>query len=195
MGFRGPEVQILSPRPTNLQHLERISLWLGRSIAFGGRDSGVFWVGCQDMDRATFHKTGHEERLKIIETIKTVLQKEPNIVFAFLHGSFLSEPSFRDIDLGVFLDIENPSGYLDSELELSQRIEDELNSAFPVEVKIVNQAPLSFRFGVIKGKLLFARDDDILVDFMTTTARQYLDFAPLRHRYIKEAMAAGETPS
>jgi predicted nucleotidyltransferase len=147
------------------------------------------------MDRATFHKIRREDRRKVIETIKTVLQKEPNIVFAFLHGSFLSEPSFRDIDVGVFSDSENPSSYLDSELELSQRIEDELNSAFPVEVKIVNQAPLPFRFNVIQGKLLFARDDDILVDFMTTTARQYLDFALLRQHYIKEAMAAGDTPS
>jgi hypothetical protein len=54
----------------------------------------------------------------------------------------------------------------------------------------VNQAPLSFRFSVIKGKLLFARDENILVDFMTTTARQYLDYVPLRHRYMKEAMAS-----
>jgi predicted nucleotidyltransferase len=190
MGFRGSEVQILSPRPISLQHLERISLWLGRSIAFDGRVFGVFWVGCQDMNRAAFHKTGREERLKTLETIKTVLQREPSIVFAFLHGSFLFEPSFRDIDVGVFLGAENALPHLDLELDLSQRLEDALDSKFPVEVKIVNQAPLSFRFSVIKGKLLFARNDDILVDFMTTTARQYLDFAPLRQRYIKEAMAS-----
>jgi predicted nucleotidyltransferase len=142
------------------------------------------------MDRITFHKAGREERLKVVETIKTVLQREPNTVFAFLHGSFLSEPCFRDIDVGVFLASENPAGYLDVELGLSQGIEESLDFAFPVEVKIVNQAPLSFRFNVIKGQLLFTRDDDILVDFMTTTAKQYLDFAPLRHRYMKEAMAS-----
>jgi hypothetical protein len=190
MGFRGSEVQILSPRPIRLQYLERISLWLGRSVSFHGRVFGVFWVGCQDMNRAAFHKTAREERLETVETIKTVLQKEPSIVFAFLHGSFLSEPSFRDIDVGVFLGAENALTHLDLELDLSRRLEDALDSRFPVEVKIVNQAPLSFRFSVIKGKLLFARDENILVDFMTTTARQYLDYAPLRHRYMKEAMAS-----
>ena len=97
MGFRGSEVQILSPRPISLQHLERVSFWLGRFISFDGRVFEVFWVGCQDMDMAKFHKTEREERLKVFETIKTVLQEEPNIVFTFLHESFLSEPSFRDI--------------------------------------------------------------------------------------------------
>jgi hypothetical protein len=190
MGFRGSEVQILSPRPISLQHLERISLWLGRSVSFDGRVFGVFWVGCQDMNRAAFHKTGREERLKVVETIKVVLQKEPNIVFAFLHGSFLSEPSFRDIDVAVFLGAENALPHLDLELDLSQRLEDALDSKFPVEVKVINEAPLSFRFHVITGEFLFTRNEDLSVDYMTCTARQYLDFAPLRQRYIKEAMAS-----
>ena len=79
---------------------------------------------------------------------------------------------------------------LNVELDLSQRIEDAFECEFPVEVKIVNHAPVSFRFSVIQGSLLFTRDEDVMVEFMTTTARQYLDFAPLRRRYIKEAMAS-----
>jgi len=142
------------------------------------------------MDRTTFYKTGREKRLQVIETIKTVLQRQPNIVFAFLHGSFLSEPSFHDIDVRVFLDTENLSGYLDLELDLSQKLEDALDSEFPVEEKVINEGPLSFRFHVIRGELLFSRNKDFLVDYMTSTARQYLDFAPLRQRYIKEAMAS-----
>jgi len=31
------------------------------------------------MNRAAFHKIGREERLKTVETIKTVLQKEPRM--------------------------------------------------------------------------------------------------------------------
>jgi hypothetical protein len=142
------------------------------------------------MGRTNFHKMGREKRHKIVETITAVLEKKPNVVFAFLHGSFLSESPFRDIDVGVFLGSEDPSGYLDLELCLSQEIEESLDAAFPVEVKIVNEAPLSFRFNTIQGQLLFTKDDDILVDFMTTTARHYIDFAPLRHRYMKEAMAS-----
>ncbi|MDY6951838.1 MAG: nucleotidyltransferase domain-containing protein [Thermodesulfobacteriota bacterium] len=142
------------------------------------------------MGGTTFHRAGYEKRGKIVETIKAVLESKPNVVFAFLHGSFLSESAFRDIDVGVFLASEDHSGDLDIELGLSQELEDSLDAGFPVEVKIVNKAPLSFRFHTIRGQLLFARDEDILVDFMTTTAKHYLDFAPLRHRYIKEAMAS-----
>ena len=142
------------------------------------------------MNKAAFHKTGRKERLKVVETIKTVLQEEPSIVFAFLHGSFLSEPSFRDIDVGVFFGAENPLPHLDLELDLSQRLEDALDSKFPVEVKVINEAPLAFRFHVIRGELLFTRNEDLSVDYMTCTARQYLDYAPLRHRYMKEAMAS-----
>ncbi len=142
------------------------------------------------MEGATFHKTGWEDRLEVFETMRTVLQREPNVVFAFVHGSFVSEPSFRDIDVGVFLETENASRYLDFELDLSQRIEDALESKLPVEVKVINEAPLSFRFHVIRGELLFTRNEDFLVDYMTSTARQYLDYAPMRHRYMKEAMAS-----
>ena len=144
----------------------------------------------KSLDQPQFFRLDKEKRRALTDHIVDVLRDEQAILFAFLHGSFLSEPSFRDIDVGIFLDGDPPSGHLDVELDLSQRIEDDLESEFPVEVKIVNQAPLSFRFSVIKGKLLFVRNDDILVDFMTTTARQYLDFAPLRHRYMKEALAS-----
>lgn len=142
------------------------------------------------MEGATFYKTGWEDRLEVFETMRTVLQREPNVVFAFVHGSFVSEPSFRDIDVGVLLETENASRYLDFELDLSQRIEDALESKLPVEVKVINEAPLSFRFHVIRGELLFTRNEDFLVDYMTSTARQYLDYAPMRHRYMKEAMAS-----
>ena len=59
----------------------------------------------------------------------------------------------------------------------------------PVEVKIINTAPVSFSFQVMRGKLLFSRDDEFLADFMTVIARKYLDMAPLRRHYIREAMA------
>jgi len=142
------------------------------------------------MARITFHKAEREKRRKFVETTKAVLERKPKVVFAFLHRLFLPEASFRDINVGVFLASEDPSGYLHVELGLSQEIETSLDAGFPEEVKIVNEAPSSFHFNTIQGQLLFTRDDDILVDFMTTTAKHYPDFAPLRHRYMKEAMAS-----
>lgn len=144
----------------------------------------------KSLDQPRFFRLDKGKRRALTDLLVEILRHEQAILFAFLHGSFLSEPAFRDIDVAIFLDAEPPDGYLNVELDLSQRIEDALECEFPVEVKIVNQAPLSFRFSVIQGSLLFTRNEDVLVDFMTTTARQYLDFAPLRRRYIKEAMAS-----
>jgi predicted nucleotidyltransferase len=141
------------------------------------------------MDRIKSHTIPGNQRREIREKIAAVLAQMPEIAFAFLHGSFLSEPSFRDIDLGIFVRGVDRSEYWNYEYRLSKEIENTLSSSFVIEAKVINEAPLSFRFHVITGKLLFTRDEDFVVDFMIHTARDYLDMAPLRQRYIMEAMA------
>jgi predicted nucleotidyltransferase len=141
------------------------------------------------MDQIRSHQISGKQRREISQKITAVLAQMPEIVFAFLHGSFLSEPNFRDIDLGIFVRGVDRSDHWNYEYRLSREIENTLRSSFVIEVKVINEAPLSFSFHVITGKLLFTRDEDFLVDFMIRTARDYLDMAPLRQRYITEAMA------
>jgi uncharacterized protein len=141
------------------------------------------------MDRIKSHQIPGKQRREIRQKITADLAKMPEIVFAFLHGSFLSEPNFRDIDLGIFVRGVDRSDHLNYEYRLSREIENTLHSSFVIEVKVINEAPLSLCFHVITGKLLFSRDEDFLVDFMIRTARDYLDMAPLRQQYITEAMA------
>ena len=83
----------------------------------------------------------------------------------------------------------NFSDFWDYEYALSQQIKDVLNTSFPIEIKVVNDAPLSFCFHVIRGKLLLTRDEDSLVDYMVRIAKTYLDIAPLQHYYMMNAMA------
>jgi predicted nucleotidyltransferase len=135
------------------------------------------------------HQISIKQRREIIEKITAVLAQMPEIAFAFLHGSFLSEPNFRDIDLGIFVRGVDRSDHWDYEYRLSKEIENALRSSFVIEIKVINEAPLSFCFHVVTGVLLFTRDEDLLVDFMIRTARDYLDMAPLRQQYITEAMA------
>ena len=141
------------------------------------------------MDQIKSHHTSEYQRREIGEKITAVLTQRHEIVFAFLHGSFLHETRFRDIDLGIFVRDLDHSEHCDYECKLSQKIENALRSSFLIEAKVINEAPLSFCFHVIMGKLLFTKDEDFLVDFMIRTARDYLDMSPLRQRYIIEAMA------
>ncbi|MEW6441458.1 MAG: nucleotidyltransferase domain-containing protein [bacterium] len=44
-----------------------------------------------------------ENREAILESIRRVLLQETSVVFAYLFGSFVKEPAFRDLDIGVYL--------------------------------------------------------------------------------------------
>lgn len=141
------------------------------------------------MEELTFHNIPLEDRTKVIEKAATFVKLCPEIVFAFLFGSFLCEPLFRDIDIGIFVKNLTTSSYHFYEGQLAQQIERHIDLPIPVEVKIINEAPASFSFSVVSGKLLFTRNEEFLTVFMTDIAKRYLDFAPLRHRYLKEAIA------
>ena len=131
------------------------------------------------------------EKSKIVDHLVSVLETTPDILFAFLFGSFLHSSVFQDIDVGVFLkDYEScePVDLFNFEYDLARKIEKDLMSAYPIEIKVINKAPVSFVFHVISGKFLTTIDENFLIDFMVRTAKSYLDMAPLRRRYIRMAM-------
>lgn len=122
--------------------------------------------------------------------IKTSLSKHPDIVFAYLHGSFITVDKFRDIDVACYLH-ELPPLPLQVELQLENELGSEVKK-FPVDVRMLNSAPLSFRYHVIKNGLpVLVRDDDARCNFVNLTFRHYFDFAPFRKRYVKEALEGG----
>jgi len=141
------------------------------------------------MMRITRHTLREEQRRDIVKEITAVVSGEREIVFAFLHGSFLDGSFFRDIDLGIFVKGIESADFWDYEARLCQQIEEALNHLYVVELKVINKAPLSFCYHVIKGQILFVRDEGSLTEFMARVARSYLDMAPIRHRYMIEAMS------
>ena len=137
-----------------------------------------------------FHKADERERKHIIKAIRETLHQDPRIVFAFLYGSFIDGPAFRDIDVAVFVLNSETASFWDVELHLARRIEGALPRPLVADVRLINEAPLAFRFNVMRGELLFSRDDEMLAEFMVSTARRYLDFVVLRDRYIREAITS-----
>lgn len=127
------------------------------------------------------------EKEKIIETVKSILKSEKSVIFAYLHGSFLST-SFRDVDLAIY--IQNNPGKkeaLKMELKLERELEEEIK--LPTDVRTLNYSPLSFRYKVIKdGKLILTRNDNVRSDFESLSIREYLDFNFYRKRYMKEVL-------
>lgn len=128
------------------------------------------------------------ERAKMVRALTAALETEPDVVFAYLHGSFLTEDGFHDIDVGIQL--ATPSDRrLTRSLDLATRLTRE--AGFPVDVRLLDGASLAFRFHVLRtGRLLLTRDDELLADCMERTMREYLDIAPLLRRATVEAFGA-----
>ena len=105
-----------------------------------------------------------------------------------MHGSFVDGGFFRDIDVGVFVTGVDSADFWEYETRISQQIEEAIYNKFLVEVKVINEAPVSFCYHVIKGQVLYVRDEDALVEFMVRISRDYLDMALLRHRHMTEVM-------
>ena len=125
----------------------------------------------------------------IIEIVKQELQKYEEISFAYLHGSFAEKDTFNDIDIAVYLS-KLPGSQLEYELELETKLIQVLGRI--ADVRILNKAPLSFRYHVIKqGVPLLIRDDNERVEFQEFTLSRYFDFAFFRAMYLKETLGLG----
>ncbi len=123
------------------------------------------------------------QKKEIIDELTRLLKEREEIVFAYLHGSFLTH-DFRDIDVAIYLKEDEDVLY---EVELGVELEKILK--FPVDVRVLNSAPLTFRFKVIKdGLLLFSRDERIRSDFEALTISEYHDFSYFRKRYRREVL-------
>jgi len=122
----------------------------------------------------TYYELPPEGRGRIIGKIAERLAEDSGIVFAYAHGGFVERRFFRDIDVAVWL--KDPDRAFHYAVNLSARLEAELG--LPIDVQVLNEAPLPFRFHVFtRGRLLFSRDEELRARLADETVREYLDFA------------------
>lgn len=127
-------------------------------------------------------------RATVIAALRGELEARPEIVFAFLHGSFRSGGAYRDIDVAVWLD----PGRVTREdwgrygLDLSVALHLKLRQ--PVDVRALNDASLAFRYHALKGQPLVARDDEFMDEVRARTWDEYFDFLPFARQYLREAL-------
>ena len=141
------------------------------------------------MEKRYFEISAQDKEIVIIR-IRDFLTKLPDLEFAYIHGSFFMADRFRDIDIAVHLG-QIPTSALQLELTLETELARIIRN-YPIEVRVLNSAPLSFRYNVIKyGKPLCVVDDDARTDFEEATLSLYFDFAPYREMYLKEALGRG----
>lgn len=130
-------------------------------------------------------KLSAEEKKILIEKISNILKAKEYIVFAYIFGSFASEDSYKDMDVGIFV-----SGAGDiSPLRLELKMEDELEDIIhiPVDVRIINSAPLSFVYNILKnGIIIVDNNRSLRADFEGLIYKKYADFRYFRREYLRE---------
>jgi predicted nucleotidyltransferase len=135
----------------------------------------------------TLRRRDQPEREAILRALVARLQAEPRVAYAHLHGSFVDRPVFHDVDVAIHVAGDSRfAGHL--ALDLSTRLTEELGVA--VDVRAVNDAPLSFRFRALRGRLLVSHDDERLAAAIEETTQRYLDIEPLLRIATREAFAA-----
>ena len=134
------------------------------------------------------HRMNREERHRIQQGLAAELASDRRVVFAYLYGSFVESEPFHDIDVGVYLENVQADRLTAAALDLAQRLSD--SARIPVDVRVLNVAPVSFLYHVLRGQFVFCRDDAVLAEVMERTVSRYLDIAPLVRRGTQEAFAA-----
>ncbi|MBI3592110.1 MAG: nucleotidyltransferase domain-containing protein [Nitrospirae bacterium] len=140
-------------------------------------------------DFKTYTLTEDEKR-EIIFVIKSSLEKNPEIIFAYIFGSFVDPemPFFRDIDIGIYVKDYKESDWHRYEIELPLELEKILEYKYPVDVNVVNRADILLIKNIIQGELLFTRDEDLWADFVVYHAKLYADEGEIILYYMKEAI-------
>jgi predicted nucleotidyltransferase len=129
------------------------------------------------------------DREQLRSRLARELDARPEIVLALLHGSFARGEAFRDIDVVVWLNPARLSRDERFRFALDLSVELRLALAHPVDVRVLNDAPLGFRYHALAGSPLVVRDDELLAELRARTWDEYFDFQPFARRYLREALS------
>lgn len=124
---------------------------------------------------------------RVRDALAAALASDRRVAFAYLYGSFAEGLPFRDVDVGVYL-AEDAPRQVDDELAMAEQLSRLVG--FPVDVRVVNGAPPTFLFHVLRGVKLVCRDEERLADVMERTVQRYLDIEPVLRRATREAFGS-----
>jgi hypothetical protein len=127
----------------------------------------------------------NENKTGFFVILKQVMEKDEDVLFAYLYGSRVHDSIHfeSDIDVAVYLKPSNIKKYIKKEEELTNLLITQLHND-KIDLRILNSSPLLLQYKVIKeGILLFVRDEPERVDFETRVMSRFFELKPYLDEY------------
>jgi predicted nucleotidyltransferase len=117
-----------------------------------------------------------------VDNILKLLENEPEILFAYLFGSYAKGVQHKQSDIDIAIFLKNPD-FLEKDplypSRLAIKMENLLGNKQSFDIRVLNGSPLMFRNQVLKyGKLLHSKNEKERIEFETSSLAQYYDFKP-----------------
>lgn len=124
-----------------------------------------------------------EEKKQLSEAIARM----PEVKFAYLYGSYATGLANENSDIDIAIVLKEhaaPVNSLMTEINVSLKLEEVLNSNKEIEVRFINDAPIYFlNEAVTKGIPLFSSSGQERNEFEARVMMEYLDFKPVNDLY------------
>ncbi|MFQ5848732.1 MAG: nucleotidyltransferase domain-containing protein [Candidatus Methylomirabilales bacterium] len=113
------------------------------------------------------------EKARVTSALRELLAFREEVLFAYLHGSFINGSRFRDIDVAVYLDHGRHTRR--ASLQYQGSLAQDLSRALrlPVDVTVLNVAPLGLRHNAVSGRVLLCRENGTRTHFAEGVCRHY----------------------
>ena len=124
---------------------------------------------------------------KIKKQIEKEIKSRKEIIFAYIFGSFAEieqTSSFNDIDIAIYIDEKNEIKDVFYEINLSNKLEEMVK--IPVDIIRLNNASDVLIYRATQGNLIKNVDDNLRINFITTSWKKYWDFQKLLKEHLLE---------
>ena len=127
----------------------------------------------------------YEKESILLNILKEVLEKDEDILFAYLYGSrvYRSTHFESDVDIAVYLKPSEVKEYIKKEKELTSTMITKLHTD-RIDLRILNVSPFLLQYNIIKeGIPILIRDEAERVDFETRVMNRFFELKPHLDEY------------
>jgi len=126
-----------------------------------------------------------EDKATLLKILTEVVEKDEEVLFAYLYGSHAYDPvpPESDIDVAVYLKISDMKNFIKKEQELTFTLATKVRND-RIDLRILNASPFLLQYSVIKeGIPFFVRDARERVDFETRVMERFFELKPYLDEY------------